>query len=284
MNKKLLKYIVIAVGIVLGVYVSYLQININDNIARIIFFDIGQGDAILIITPEKEKILIDGGPGNVLITKIGKYLPFYNPYIDLIILTHAHDDHVSGLNEVLRRYKVGKILYPGNIQYYAPSYLNWLNIIHENELNLTTTKTGDVYNFSSSSLEILYPFEVYNGEMVEDVNDTSVVARYCYIEICVLLTGDAPIAVEEEIIASRQNIGAKVLKMAHHGSQYSNSEEWLTAVNPEAAIIQSGEGNSFNHPHLRILKRLKRLGINILRNDILGEIVVKTDGLNYWIN
>ena len=201
-----------------------------------------------------------------------------------MILTHAHDDHVSGLNEVLRRYKVGMILYPGNIQYYAPSYLNLLNIIDENELNLTTTKAGDIYNFSSSRLEILYPFVVYSGEEVDDVNDTSVVARYCYIEICVLLTGDAPVVVEEEIIASGQNIKAKVLKMAHHGSQYSNSEEWLLAVNPETAIIQSGEGNSFNHPHLRILKRLKRLGINILRNDILGEIIVKTDGLKYWIN
>jgi len=277
------KYIFTIIGIALSLLIIYLQISSGSSIAKIIFLDIGQGDAILIITPEKEKILIDGGPGNFLISELGPYLPFYDRDIDLMILTHAHDDHVSGLNEVLSRYPVNLILFPGYIDYMAASYIEWLKIIDDNNLNLNAAVTGDIYNFENSGLEILYPFEEYKGEKVDDVNDTSVVAKYCYISVCVLLTGDASLDVEEKIIASKQDIKADILKVAHHGSQYSNSEEWLKDVNPSTAVIQSGVDNKFNHPHLRIIKRLERLGVRILRNDNLGDIIINTDGYNYWL-
>ncbi len=277
------KYILIILGIGLGLFLTFIQIEDSDSLAEIIFFDIGQGDAILIITPDNTRILIDGGPGNYLINELGSHLSFYDKHIDIMILTHAHDDHVSGLNEVLKRYDVDLVLFPGFIDYSAESYLEWLRIIEEKGIPLQSTIIGDLYSFSNSSLEILYPFEEYIGQKVKDVNDTSVVAKYCYIDICTLLTGDATIEVEEEIINTRLDISSDILKSAHHGSQYSNSEEWLYAVNPSTVIIQSGLDNRFNHPHLRIIKRLGRMGIRILRNDELGEIILKTNGYNYWV-
>ena len=281
---KLIKYLLIIIGICASLYLSFLQTNNNTDIAQMIFFDIGQGDSILIITPENEKILIDGGPGNYLINEIGKHLSFYDNYIDVMILTHAHDDHVSGLNEILKRYDIGLILYPGDIDYGAESYLTWLGLIKENELNLQSVDAGVIYNFSSSTLEILYPFVSYDGRSVDDVNATSIVAKFCYIEVCLMLTGDATATVEQSILESGQIVAADILKVAHHGSQYSNTEAWLQAVNSGVAIIQSGLDNKFNHPHLRVIKRLNRLGIEVLRNDLLGEIIIATDGEDYWLN
>ena len=281
--KKILKFTLLIISIIAGLYLVFINTNNNEGLAKMVFFDIGQGDAILIITPDKTKILIDGGPGNFLISELGRYLPFYDKKIDIMILTHAHDDHVAGLNEVLKRYQVDLILYPGPIDYYSQSYLEWLDIIQDKSLNLQTTKAGDLYQFSGSSLEILYPYVNFIGQKVEDINATSVVSRYCYLDICVMLTGDTISEVEQEIILHENDLSAQILKAAHHGSQYSNSEEWLEAVNPDWVIIQSGEGNSFNHPHLRILKRLARFNMEVFRNDELGEIVIITDGQNYWL-
>ena len=280
---KLPKYLLVVIGICISLYLSFLQVGASEDIAQIIFFDIGQGDSILIITPDNKKILIDGGPGNYLINEIGKHLPFYDNYIDVMILTHAHDDHVSGLNEILRRYDVGRILYSGRVDYKAESYIAWLELIQEKELDLQSTIMGDVYNFSSSTLEVLHPFENYDGQKVDDINNTSVVTRYCYIEVCIMLTGDATEEAEELILASGQDVSADILKLAHHGSHYSNTKAWFEAVKPDVAVIQSGVDNSYNHPHLRIIKRLGRMGIEVLRNDLLGEIILETDGYNYWV-
>ena len=279
---KQIKYTLIIIGIGASLGVAILNVGNARGVAQIIFFDIGQGDSIMIITPDNKRILIDGGPGNFLISEIGRYLPFYDRYIDIMILTHAHDDHVSGLNEVLKRYDVGLILYPGDIDYNAESYLSWLELIEERGLNLQSTIAGDVYNFASSTLEVLYPFEPYSGQKVDDVNGTSVVVKYCYIEVCALFTGDATTEVEESILISGQDVSADILKLAHHGSQYSNTEVWLQAVAANLVVIQSGVDNKFNHPHLRIIKRLGRMGVDVLRNDLLGEIIVETNGYDYW--
>jgi competence protein ComEC len=283
MGKSFIKYASLIFFVLLALLLNYFAIDSDNNEARIVFFNIGQGDAILIITPENEKILIDGGPGNYLINEIGRHLPFYDKYIDVMILTHAHDDHVSGLNEILNRYEVGLILYPGDIDYKAESYLKWKELIDQRDLTLQSTIMGDIYNFSSSTLEILHPFDGYEGQKVDDVNDTSVVARYCYIEICVMLTGDIGENIEDELLASGQDLSSDILKLAHHGSHYSNTKNWFTAVDAGVVVIQSGIDNQFNHPHLRIIKRLQRLQIPIYRNDLLGEIVVVTDGQQYEV-
>lgn len=283
MNKKVIKYLLIVLFLLVGLFGLYQQSRSSDNLAEIIFFDIGQGDSIMIITPDKQKILIDGGPGNYLISQIGRYLPFYDQTIDIMISTHAHDDHVSGLVEILKRYPVNLILYPGRIDYRASSYLEWLRIVQIKSLNLQATHSGNIYKFNNSTLTILYPFEIFHGQKIDDVNSSSVVSRYCYIQVCVLLTGDMTANVERQLLLSDQDVKAQILKVSHHGSQYSSTDDFLQAVNPKTVIIQSGTGNRYNHPHLRILKKFKRLGMKVLRNDLLGEITIQTDGYNYWL-
>ncbi|OIO46448.1 MAG: hypothetical protein AUJ28_02510 [Parcubacteria group bacterium CG1_02_37_51] len=262
----------------------YYQLEQNDQVAKVVFFDVGQGDAILITTPAKKTILIDGGPDNAWLPQLGEQLPFYQRKIDLMILTHAHADHVVGLVEVLKRYRVDLILYPGSIDYDSTPYLEWLKVIEENSLNLQTTKQGDYYDFNDHSfLLTLYPLIEYNGQKVDDVNNTSVINQYCFLEICFLLTGDATAESEVEMIASGQDMHSEVLKVGHHGSHYSSTEEFLAAVAPQEAIIQVGQDNSFNHPHPRTLKKLIRMNIKIRRTDQDGMIIFYTDGQNYWL-
>lgn len=283
-NKKVIKYSALFVIIILSLF-SYYYIENKDILARIIFFDVGQGDAILIITPSNKTILIDGGPDNKWISQLGEHLPFYQRKIDIMILTHAHADHVVGLVEVLKRYQVELILYPGPIEYHSTPYLEWLKIIEERSLNLQTTKQGDIFDFNDNSyLETIYPFEGYLGQKVDDVNNTSVVNKYCYLEICFLLTGDATKEVEEELLNEGHDLSSNILKVGHHGSHYSSTDEFLEAIHSSTAVIQVGVDNSFNHPHLRTIKKLDRAGINILRTDQIGKIMISTDGYSYWQN
>ncbi|MFH1667705.1 MAG: MBL fold metallo-hydrolase [Candidatus Komeilibacteria bacterium] len=280
--KKMIKYASLFALIIISL-LFYYQLEQNDQVAKVVFFDVGQGDAILIITPTKKTILIDGGPDNAWLPQLGEQLPFYQRKIDLMILTHAHADHVVGLVEVLKRYQVDLILYPGSIEYYSTPYLEWLKLIEENSLNLQTTIQGDYYDFNDNSyLKTIYPFTEYTGQKVSDVNNTSVVNQYCYLAVCILLTGDLAAEGESEIIASKQNIQSAILKVEHHGSHYSSTDEFLEAINPQEAIIQVGLDNSFNHPHLRTLKKLTRMGIKIRRTDQDGMIIFYTDGQNYW--
>lgn len=246
---------------------------------EVIFFDVGQGDAIFIQTPSGQQILIDGGPDAGIVNKLGRRMPFYDRTIDLVILTHAHSDHVAGLVEVLKRYEINLILYTG-LDHASPDFIAWRDLVKEKNINCKIALAGQNYRFGEVKLEILFPFDDLTGSEAEDLNGSSIVAGLVYQNTSFLLTGDAPVEVEEKLIENYPLSGLDydVLKVGHHGSKYSSSLEFLRAVSPEQAIIQSGAGNSFGHPHSLIIKRLQGLGINILRNDELGDIVMISNG------
>jgi len=242
----------------------------NDSL-EVIFFDVGQGDSILIKTPSHHNILIDGGPDAMALAKIGRTLPFYDQTIDLMVLTHAHSDHVAGLVEVLKRYEVEQVLYTG-VDDAAADFKAWEKYIDKNGIEMTIAQAGQIFQFGEVNLEVLYPLVDISHQKFEDLNDSSIVARVVYQDNAILLTGDAPVSVEEEILASGAEIGSDILKVGHHGSKYSSSREFLEAVDSEYAVIQSGKGNKFGHPHLLTLRKLESMGAEILRNDELGDI------------
>lgn len=278
--KKQLKLILalVMIFIILALVVVF---NIQDKQLKVYFLDVGQGDAILIRTPDHQDILIDGGPSSDVVNEIGRYLPFYDRDIELMILTHAHSDHVVGLVEVLKRYQVDQILYPGRVEQNADDYLAWLNLIDQQSISLRTTQCCEQIILGENLvLETLYPFEDFSGKTVEDLNNTSVINRLVFGETEFLFTGDAPIEAEEKIIDKGLNLEANVLKVGHHGSKYSSSLEFLDLVNPEYAVIQSGEENKFGHPHFKTVNNLNKRGIEILRNDQCGIIIFETDGVS----
>ena len=247
------------------------------------FLDVGQGDAILIKAPGGQNILVDGGPDKTVLRRLGENLAWWDRQIDLIILTHAHDDHVTGLIDVLKRYRVKKIIYTGAI-HNAPNYLSWLKTVRDKKTPLVIIDKEQVINLGAGAkIDILYPDESFLGKIIDDLNQSSVVFRLTYGQIRFFLTGDAGEPVEKKLLEQGADLSADVLKVGHHGSKYSSGEEFLEKVRPKIAVIEVGKNNDFGHPNLRIIKRLERLGAEIFRTDLNGTIKAVSDGVSIKI-
>jgi len=243
-----------------------------------IALDIGQGDALLIKTPYGQNVLIDGGPDNSVIQRLGKNLPFYDRTIDLMILTHPDADHVTGLIEVLRRYKVKQILYTG-VVHDSPNYAEWLSVAGEKNVDMAIGRAGQVINLGDDLwLDILYPEELYLNRTAEDINNTSIVAKLIYEDSSFMLTGDASIEVEQELVEADVDLESDVLKAGHHGSKTSTCLEFVQAVDPDYAVISVGRNNKFGHPNFRVLRNLEKEGVEILRTDELGDVILISNG------
>lgn len=247
------------------------------------FLDVGQGDAILIKTPGGQNVLVDGGPDKTVIKRLGENLPWWDKQIDLMILTHPHDDHVTGLIEVLKRYKVKRILYTG-AAHNAPNYLAWLKTVRDKKVPLTIIDKEQTMDLGQKvKLAILYPDQSLLNKTFADLNDSSIVMKLIYGRNKFLLTGDAGLAVEKILLAGGADLKADVLKIGHHGSQYSSSQEFLDKVKPLIAVIEVGKDNSFGHPNLRIIKRLERVGARIFRTDEKGTVRIESNGMKVWL-
>jgi len=291
-NKKFLKYFafpsVIAVCL-LGVFLFQTNTGIIGKVKsqteisdagklKIYFFDVGQGDSSLIITPEGKKILVDGGPDNSVIEKLGQDLPFYDKKIDAVILSHPHADHVGGLPEVLRRYQVGKIYFTG-ILHTAPEYLEFLQLVKEKNISVEVVKNYHEQILENNlTLDYLYPTADLSGTKMENLNNSSIVFKLTYVSTTALYMGDFE---NEEMFASSSAVKADLLKVGHHGSTNANSQEFLKAVSPLYAVIEVGLDNQFGHPHFRTLYYLQQLGAKIFRTDQDGDVEFVSDGHNW---
>lgn len=235
---------------------SYLEVS---------FFNVNQGDAIFIETPSKNQILIDGGPGRErIIEKLNQEIPIWDKTIDLIILTHTDKDHISGLIQVLKEYEVKNIIWTG-----VGENEEWEDLINKENANIYELRKGSKIIFSNVVFEVIYPDK---GDNFAESNDSSLVFKMDYLDSSFLFTGDITSKKEDAI-----GIDIDVLKVAHHGSIYSTSEEFLKDTTPELAIIQVG-ANSYGHPSEEVLTRLLNFGIKTLRTDINGDIKIVSDG------
>ena len=245
---------------------------------EVTFFDVGQGDAIFIETPVRQQILIDGGPSSIILEKLAKEMPFYDRNIDLVILTHPEKDHLFGLNEVLKRYKIENILWTGVIRDLA-EYKEWLNLIQKEGAKIKIAKAGQIIKLKNSHIDILYPLENFEDKTMENSNDNSIVSRLIFNENSFLFTGDISIRAEKKLIETKTQLKSNVLKVAHHGSKYSSSDEFLENSSPELAVIQVGK-NTYGHPTEEVLIRLENFAIRILRTDQNSDIKIFSDGKN----
>ena len=254
----------------------------KDRHLEVSFFDIGQGDAIFIETPHKHQILIDGGPSSAILEKLAKEMPFWDRTIDLVILTHPEKDHLAGLLEVLERYEVKQILWTGIIRQTA-EYNKWQELIKKEKAKITIAQAPQKIKAGRVFLSILYPFESLEGGEFKNSNDTSIISRLIFGNNSFLFTGDATKSVEKKILSNciEQKdclLGSDVLKVSHHGSKTSTSEEFLKEVSPEIAIISCGKDNIYGHPHSETLEIFKKYDIEVLRTDINGDIKIISDG------
>ncbi|MCK4539978.1 MBL fold metallo-hydrolase [Candidatus Parcubacteria bacterium] len=273
MPRKLYKILIILaiIGIFLALPVFWMTLS-AENKLEVAFLDIGQGDASLIKTPFGQNILIDGGQDYKIIERLEEELPWWDTTIDLMILTHPHNDHVAGLIPVLERYKVNKIFYTG-VVHTAPSYLEWLKLIREKNIPLIIIDRPQKIIFGNSCfLDIIYPRKSLLGKSVNNLNNTSIIAELDCENRTVLFMGDAETEVEEELIKTGDLGSVEILKVGHHGSNTSSNREFLQLVNPQKAVISVGKDNKFGHPSRRIIKRLEKMGVEILRTDLDGTI------------
>lgn len=247
------------------------------------FLDVGQGDAILIKAPGGQNILIDGGPNSRVVERLSEVMMLWDKKIDLMVLTHPHDDHVSGLVNVLDRFEVRKILYTG-VSHDSPNYLAWLGKIKEKKVPLMIVDRAQTIDLGAGlKLEILYPIESFLNKTVENLNNSSIAIRLVYGASEVLLTGDAELEEERELVESGANLSADILKAGHHGSDTSTGDLLLKAVDPETVVVSVGKDNDFGHPSLRTLRRIGRMGAKVFRTDESGTVKITSDGNSFKV-
>lgn len=282
-SKKLQLNILVILFIITIIVWTFIFIEERDSeLLEVDFFDVNQGDSIFIEAPNGNQVLIDGGPDSTILEKLGKELPFYDRSIDLLILTHPEADHISGLLEVLKRYKIGTILYTGIFRE-TQEYQEWLRLIEKENIPILIVQAGEVVRLGENlNLYILYPFENLSGQKIKDTNDTSVIARLVYGNNSFLFTGDIGFSTENKLLNAGIHIDSDVLKVGHHGSKYSTSKEFLELIGPEIAIVQAGEENQYGHPSEEVLERLDNIRIFVTGKD--GDIEILSDGSYLWAN
>lgn len=279
-NKKLsLINLVIILCLFVFAFSTYSIASQKDGLLKIYFLDVGQGDAIFIEAPNGNQVLIDGGPDGKVIQELGKVMPFNDRSIDLLVLTHPDADHINGLIQVLERYEVGHIL-ENHINRKTPAYDEWNSLKHEAQI--TEVSFGQEITLDEGvGLWVLYPVDSSTEQ--SKTNNNSIVLKLVYGENALLLTGDIEAKVERELVARGINIDSDLLKVPHHGSKTSSTEEFIKAVMPETAFIQVGGNNRYGHPHPTVVQRLEDFGIKYYRTDTDGTIKLLLDGVNYVV-
>jgi len=273
---KIFLFILAAIFLISIALFFFFQIS-SQNL-EVVFHDVGQGDSVLIKSPFGQNILIDGGSDSSILLGLGKELTWWDRKIDLMILTHPHDDHVTGLIKVLKRHKVDKVLYTGAL-HNSPNYLKWLEIIKDKKIPLVIAdKKQKIVLGEGLILEIIYPRKSFLNKHSPNLNNTSIVAKLIYKKNSFLFSGDIEEDGELELLDKNTDLKAEVLKIAHHGSDTSSLDKFLEAVSPQIAVILVGENNVFGFPSKRVLRRLKEKNIKVFRTDLDRTIKLVSDG------
>jgi competence protein ComEC len=250
---------------------------------RVWVFDVGQGDAIFIETPDGQQILVDAGTSdNKILTKLGQVMLPWDRSIDAVVVTHPHLDHEGGLVAVLQNYQMGTI-YETGVLGYDEMQDTVRELVAEQETRIVLLDgsnpplpLGEGWG-EGLVVQILSPDSNLQNKKIDNLNNSSVVLLLTYGDTSLLLTGDAAFGEESEIL---NNIlgPIDVLKVAHHGSLTSTSQQFLSAVAPRYAIISVGENNDYGHPAVAALERLFNRRIQIFRTDLDGDILITSNG------
>lgn len=237
------------------------------------FIDVGQGDSIL-IESAGHAMLVDAGENNQA-EAVEAYLRRMNvKKLDYVIGTHPHSDHIGGLDVVIRDFEVEKVIMPP-VEHTTKTFEDVLDAVADKGLKITKPVAGDTYELGAASFEIIAP---NRGDYGDDLNNWSVGIRLTQGERSFVMAGDAEAGAEADICANGLELSADVLKLGHHGSSTSTSEEFLKAVNPSSAVISCGKDNDYGHPHRETMDLMEKYGITVYRTDQMGTVTVTTDG------
>ena len=247
--------------------------------------DVGQADSILLQT-EGKNVLIDAGLSANADELVAMLKKFGVKKIDILIATHPHADHIGGMNAVLKNFEVGKVYDTGQLTA-SKTYQNFLKTVKAKKVPFSLLRASDRIDLDSDGavLEVISPKEPFLQDTRSDINSNSAVMRLVYKNFTMMLAADATSETEKELLQAypKEKLQAKVLKVAHHTSRYSNTDAWLAAVKPEVAIASYGKDNEYGFPHKTTLKRMAKVGAKYYNTADNGNVRVITDGENYQI-
>lgn len=247
------------------------QQNNVEGILQVYFIDVGQADCALIIQGE-QAMLVDGGNVSDAPDVISFIKSKNVKTLDVVVGTHAHEDHIGGLGAIIDNFTVNKVYCP--VDNYDSTAFEEFKDAANRQCGITLSKKGDYWQIGESKINVLWPKST-NGW---DTNNTSIVFTLKFGKVTYLFTGDAEHDVETSIINDGADIKADVLKVGHHGSGTSSSYYFLRTVMPSFAVISCGKDNSYGHPHQNILERYVQAQATVLRTDRGGTVCISTDG------
>lgn len=295
MSKKTWSYFISTLFIVtVLVWLAVIQIPTGN--LRIIACSVGQGDAYL-VEKDQFQMLIDGGPNNDVVNCLGKYMPFWDRNIEIMVSTHPDSDHYKGLIEVMKRYSIGKLI-ASEANKDNASYNEFKSTVEDAHLDVHLARAGDKINVGMIHFVILNPSnDMFIGERAHEIggmdisdaksNDYSITMHITYGEFDALTTGDLSPAVSARLIGEGLIPAVDYLDVPHHGSHNGLTKELLDQTNPAIAVISVGKNNRYGFPHSEVISLLKDKGTKYLRTDLpaqageLGDVVIETDG-NTW--
>jgi competence protein ComEC len=269
---------VILSALALGALLSWsAAVNTSDGRLHLNVFDVGEGNAVFIVTPTGGQVLVDGGPDpSRLLPRLGRAMPFWDRTVEWVIVTRWSAGHLAGLVPVLHRYSVGGVVMPASGGS-GSAYQALRSAIEERHVPVVTARAGERIDLGrGASLEVL---------SVAGENDGAVsVLRVRWNRACFLLSEALDEAAESEVLRRYEALPCTVLVAGRNGSRHASSERFLEAVHPSLVIIPVGANNRFGHPAPEVLQRVDRIGARLLRTDLAGSVEITTDGQQYWLD
>lgn len=249
--------------------------NSNSPKLNVYFINVGQGDSIL-IQYKDINMLIDAGP-SYNNKKLISFLKKHNvKKLDYVIATHPHEDHIGSMPNIIKKFKIAKFYAP-KVLTDTDTFKSMISELRKKSLKISVAKNGAIIKFDAfTSLEFLSPIK----DNYENLNNYSAVVLLKYMNTSFLFTGDAEKLIEMDLLSNNKNLKADVIKISHHGSNTSTSEDFIDKVKPQIAVISCGLGNDFGHPHEQVLKTLLSRDIICYRTDTHGNLLLQSDGNN----
>lgn len=272
----------------LAAMLTWQELQFADGKLHVVFCDVGQGDAIFIRTPNRKDILLDGGPGKKVLDCLSHHMPFWDKRLELVILSHPHQDHFAGLIDVIKVYSILSFV-TENLSNESDSFAYFQKQLVEKAIQARFVYTADgIKTNDGVGLRVLAPSQRFlketspRGLIGGSGEFGSLILLLSYGEFDLLLTSDAQasqLADATSLIAS----SIDVLQVPHHGSKTGIEKETVSQLAPKLAVISVGKGNRYRHPHEETMKILRDKDIKIIRTDHTGEIEVVSDGREWWV-
>lgn len=245
----------------------------TDSYFEVHFIDVGQADCSLVLCDDKS-LLIDGGNVADSSLVVSYLLNLGIESLDYVICTHAHEDHVGGLNGPLNKFKVNCNIFAPATGASTKCYKDFIDAVSKQDKSLTIPNAGYSFMLGSAEVKFLGPVR----EDYSDINNTSIVTKITYKNTSFLFTGDAETEAEADILDAGFDVSADVLKVGHHGSENSTSYRFLRDILPSIAVISVGANNDYGHPTEEALSRLRDADVKVYRTDVQGNIIISSDG------